>query len=149
YIFAESAKALSDAFDDVLTDIREVNSTFSSPSVASNNSDKLSHRDAVYFPMFLPSNDARWRWNLNKLKVSGGVVVDANLASALGNDGAILSTAKTYWQSNSNLIADGGYVEKGGVNAYLAEQSSIPNKGRKVITNLSGGRMLNFTAYRV
>lgn len=149
YIFAESAKALSDAFDDVLTDIREVNSTFSSPSVASNNSDKLSHRDAVYFPMFLPSNDARWRGNLKKLKVSGGVVVDANLASALGNDGAILSTAKTYWQSNSNLIADGGYVEKGGVNAYLAEQSSIPNKGRKVITNLSGGRMLNFTAYRV
>ncbi|MEJ6497436.1 pilus assembly protein [Pseudoalteromonas lipolytica] len=149
YIFAESQEELNEAFDNVLTDIREVNSTFSSPSVASNNSDKLSHRDAVYFPMFLPSNDARWRGNLKKLKVSGGVVVDVNLDSALGNDGAILSTAKTYWQSNSNLIADGGSVEKGGVNAYLAEQSSIPNKGRKVITNLSGGRMLNFTPYRV
>ena len=149
YIFAESPEELSDAFDYIVDNIRKVNSTFSSPAVASNNSDKLSHRDAVYFPMFLPSNDARWRGNLKKLKVSSGVVVDANLNSALDNDGAILSTAKTYWQSNSNLIADGGSVEIGGVNAYLAEQSSIPNKGRKVITNLSGGRMLNFTVYRV
>ena len=53
YIFADSPEALSEAFSYVVNNIRKVNSTFSSPAVASNYSDKLSHRDAVYFPMFL------------------------------------------------------------------------------------------------
>ena len=149
YIFADSPEALREAFSYVVNNIRKVNSTFSSPAVASNNSDKLSHRDAVYFPMFLPSNHARWRGNLKKLKVSNGVIIGADAKPALDSNGAILSKAKTYWQSNESLKADGGFVDKGGVNLFLSTQSSIPNKDRKVLTNVSGGRMLPFTDYRV
>ncbi|KTG19787.1 hypothetical protein AUR67_13245 [Pseudoalteromonas sp. XI10] len=145
YIFAESPEELSKAFNNVLTDIREVNSTFSSPSVASNNSDKLSHRDAVYFPMFLPSNDARWRGNLKKLKVSGGSVVDANSKIAVDSDGAILSTAKTFW-SEDTALPDGNIVQSGGVNAYLAKQNSIAlaRGSRKIISNLKDDIIRHF-----
>lgn len=150
FIRAESPEELSKAFADTVKRIREVNSTFSSPSVASNNSDKLSHRDSVYFPMFLPSNNARWRGNLKKLKVSGGSVVDANSKIAVDSDGAILSTAKTFW-SEDTALPDGNIVQSGGVNAYLEKQNSIAfaRGSRKVISNLKDDILRHLTPRNV
>ncbi|WP_462179708.1 hypothetical protein [Pseudoalteromonas gelatinilytica] len=148
YIFAESAEELSKAFSDTLASIRKVNSTFSSPAVASNNTDKLSHRDAVYFPMFLPSNGARWRGNLKKLKVSAGVVIDADMTPALESNGAISSGARTYWQPEDR-DADGADVRKGGVNSFLSKQNSIPYAAgrRAIFSNLHGDILRHFSGW--
>lgn len=149
YIFAESPEELSEAFSNTISLIREVNTTFSSPAVASNNADKLSHRDAIYFPMFLPSNGARWRGNLKKLKISGGIVVDEGLNPALDDDGAILPTAKTHWTQTDSLLPDGNAVQLGGVNAYLAKQNSVAYaRGRRsILSNLQDDILRHFTGW--
>ncbi|MCH2089510.1 MAG: pilin biogenesis protein [Pseudoalteromonas sp.] len=147
YFFASDGKALSEKLKETFAVLRNESGTFTAPSTASNNADQTRSRDGLYYTMFYPSTNARWRGNLKKLKVSGDIIVDANGQSAIQSDGLIAKEAKTFW-SNSDL-PDGNAVELGGVNSYLANISSLPNTGRKVLTNLSGGRLLNFTRYRV
>lgn len=147
YILASNPKELSDALQLAFAALREEGGAFSSPSIASNNTDQTRSRDALYYTMFYPSTNARWRGNLKKLKVSGSKIIDSKGNTALDSSGSIKSDARTFWLP-SNEAADGSDVKLGGVNFYLSKQSSIPNKDRKVQTNVNG-RMLPFTDYRV
>ncbi len=141
FIFAESAEELSKAFTDAIDRIREVNASFSAPAVASSNNDRSSFRESVYYPMFYPSNGARWQGNLKKLKIKNGVVVDLNNDPAMSSDGSILTSAKTYWLPNGHS-ADGGSVNKGGVNLYL---SGVKVNERKILTDTPTGHLIEFT----
>ena len=147
YLHANTAEQLSEALKNTITQIREVNDTFTAPSIASNNVDQTRSRESIYYAMFYPKTGARWRGNLKKLKVSGDQIIDKDGKSALNEDGLIDKDAKTFWLP-SGESADGNSVELGGVNLYLSNSSSVPNEGRKVLTNVNG-RMLNFTRYRV
>jgi len=131
YFEAKSAAALSSALKNTISQIREENSTFISPSVASNNVDQTRSRDAIYFAMFYPDKSTRWRGNLKKLKVSDGKIIDSSLKLALNEDGLISKDAKTFWSVNNS--ADGNSVKNGGVNAMLA---TIKDKDRKVLTDI-------------
>lgn len=148
YFKAENPKELADSLEQTFNGLRAEAGTFTSPSVASNNADQTRSRDSLYYTMFYPSTSARWRGNLKKLKVSGDTIVDFKGNLALDENGQINKDAHTFWPDGSGE-ADGNAVEYGGVNSYLSQQSSIPNKDRKVLTNVSGGRMLPFTDYRV
>ncbi|MEG3757925.1 PilC/PilY family type IV pilus protein [Pseudoalteromonas carrageenovora] len=123
YLEARTAEALSEALKNTISRIREVNDSFSSPSVASNNVDQTRSRDAVYFAMFYPETGARWRGNLKKLKVSGSDMLDSQGNSALGADGLIDENAKTFWLPNGEP-ADGNLVAQGGVNLSLTNSTS-------------------------
>ncbi|MCO6354424.1 pilin biogenesis protein [Pseudoalteromonas shioyasakiensis] len=147
YILATNPEELSEALRLAFAALREEGGSFSSPSIASNNTDQTRSRDALYYTMFYPSTNARWRGNLKKLKVSGSKIIDSKGNTALDSSGSIKSDARTFWLP-SNEAADGSDVKLGGVNFYLSKQSSIPNKDRKVQTNVNG-RMLPFTDYRV
>jgi len=147
YLFANNAKGLSEAIDKAFAVIREDSGDFTAPAITSNNRDQTRSRDALYYTMFYPSTNARWRGNLKKLKVSGDSIVDATGKSALNTQGLIAKNARTFWLPDEES-PDGNSVELGGVNLYLSSISSLPKGGRKVLSNLSG-RMLNFTRYRV
>jgi len=123
YIEARTAEALSEALKNTISRIREVNDSFSSPSVASNNVDQTRSRDAVYFAMFYPETGARWRGNLKKLKVVGEKIVDSTDAPALNSAGLIDENAKTFWLP-SDEPADGNLVAQGGVNLNLTNTAS-------------------------
>ncbi|HCV05845.1 pilin biogenesis protein [Pseudoalteromonas sp. APAL1] len=148
YLHANTADQLSDALKNTITQIREVNDSFTSPSVASNNVDQTRSRESIYYAMFYPKTGARWRGNLKKLKVSGDKITDKDGKPALNEDGLIDKNAKTFWLP-SGEGADGSSVELGGVNAYLALQDSVPYaQGRRVIlSNLKGNVLRHFSGW--
>ena len=77
YLHADTSTELSEALNNTISKIREVNDSFSSPTVASNNVDQTRSRESIYFAMFYPETGARWSGNLKKLKVSGANIVDS------------------------------------------------------------------------
>ncbi len=134
YLHANTAAQLSDALKNTISRIREVNDSFSSPSVASNNVDQTRSRDALYYAMFYPETGARWRGNLKKLKITGNQIVDATNQLALNSDGLISKDAKTFWLP-AGQPADGNAVAQGGVNHYL---STIDPLARNLFTENQG-----------
>lgn len=130
YYAARNAAALTAALQATLNEILKVNTSFTSPSVASNNFDRTRSLDAVYYAMFLPDSGTRWTGNLKKLKLSGNELLDKNGVPGIDSRGGIAETAVTYW--NSTGIADGNRVAEGGAAAQLkvqTERNFLTNKG--------------------
>lgn len=134
YLEAKTAEALSEALRRTISNIREVNDSFSSPSVASNNVDQTRSRDAIYFAMFYPETGTRWRGNLKKLKVAGSTIVDSKDIPALDENGLIDDKAKTFWLPDGSP-ADGNLVAQGGVNLRL---STMDIDSRNLYTDKQG-----------
>lgn len=137
-LHANTASELVSAFERTINKIREVNSTFSAPSVASNNFDRTQSRDSVYYAMFYPDKGARWKGNLKKLKVLGETIVDSRSTPqpAIADNGNIKETARTYWLPDS-AADDGNDVQQGGANLALSGISS-----RNVYTDVGTGSPL-------
>ncbi len=147
YFPAKNANDLQSALQQVFTEILEVNASFTSPSIASNNFDRTLTFDSVYYAMFLPNKGPRWRGNLKKFKVTGsGNIVDANGNPAIGDDGNLKSSACSYWTKSSTCSSapdggDGNDVKIGG-----ASEALISQQNRKIYSNLgSGGSLSNLT----
>ncbi len=121
YYSAKSATQLQAALSQVFSQILEVNASFTSPSIASNNFDRTQTFDSVYYAMFLPNKGPRWTGNLKKFRVTGsGDIVDKNGALAIGTDGNLKSSACSYWTPNSVCSSasdggDGNDVRTGGI----------------------------------
>jgi len=146
YILATNPAELSEALRLAFAALREEGGTFSSPSIASNNTDQTRSRDALYYTMFYPSTNARWRGNLKKLKVSGSQIIDSQGNAALDSSGSIKSDARTFWLPSSEE-PDGNDVKLGGVNSYLTKQNSVAYaKGRRlIVSNLKDNILRHFT----
>ncbi|SFD24791.1 pilus assembly protein [Pseudoalteromonas denitrificans] len=143
YYSASDALALSGALTTALNEILQINTTFTSPSVASNNFDRTRSLDSVYYAMFFPEEGARWAGNLKKLKVNGDEIVDKNGDPAIDSVGNISDSASTFWlkAEDNDGKPDGNVVKAGGAGAQLAKQAS-----RVVYTDVgSGSPMPSFT----
>ncbi|ABV86417.1 pilus assembly protein [Shewanella pealeana] len=146
YFHAADASALQAALQQVFSQILEVNASFTSPSIASNNFDRTRTFDSVYYAMFLPNKGPRWSGNLKKFRVTGdGDIVDKSGANALGNDGNLVSSACSYWTSDSTCASasdggDGNDVRVGGA----ADSIGYIQK-RKLLSNIgTNGAMATF-----
>ncbi|MCC9659351.1 pilin biogenesis protein [Pseudoalteromonas sp. MB41] len=139
YLHADTAEQLSKALKNTITRIREVNDTFTSPSIANNNVDQTRSREGIYYAMFYPETGARWRGNLKKLKVSGDEIVDLDGKPALNADGLIAKGAKTFWLPD-NTAPDGNIVQEGGANLMLSNLSS-----RTIYTDAGSAGLVDFT----
>ena len=93
YYPAKDPSALLASLQAALTNILEVNTSFTAPSVASNNFDRTETLDSVYYAMFVPDHGARWQGNLKKLKVTNGKQVDRTGAEAIDDSGNISKDA--------------------------------------------------------
>jgi len=141
---ASTPDELSNSLNSAISRIREVNDSFSSPSVASNNVDQTRSRDAIYFAMFYPETNTRWGGNLKKLKVSGSEIVDSEDNTALDSDGLIDTDAKTFWLPDGQS-ADGNLVAQGGVNYHLATLTGTPAEDRRNLYTDKQGDIVEFT----
>ncbi|GGQ09798.1 pilus assembly protein [Shewanella litoralis] len=127
---ASDAEKLQEALQSIFSNILETNSSFTSPSVASNNFDRTQTLDSVYYAMFLPNEGPRWVGNLKKFKVTGsGDVVDKNGNDAIDDDGNLASSACSYWTADSVCSStsgggDGNNVEIGGALTKLQSTTS-------------------------
>lgn len=122
YFAARSAAALAGALQASLLEILKVNSTFTSPSVASNNFDRTRSMDSVYYAMFLPEAGTRWSGNLKKLKIKGESIVDQTDSPAIDQQGSIAESATTFW--NNSGTPDGNRVAEGGALSQLQKQAN-------------------------
>jgi type IV pilus assembly protein PilY1 len=129
YYPARDPSALLASLQAALTNILEVNTSFTAPSVASNNFDRTETLDSVYYAMFVPDHGARWQGNLKKLKVTDGQQVDRTGAAAIDDNGNISKDAKTFWTTDT--APDGNDVKKGGVADMLRNKT-----GRVIISDL-------------
>ncbi|QDF66362.1 type IV pilin biogenesis protein [Shewanella sp. SNU WT4] len=142
YYVAKNGLDLVSALDNALKSIVTIDTSFTSPSIASNNFDKTQTYNSAYFAMFLPGNGPRWAGNLKKLKVNsaGEIVGPGGTANAIDSKGNISIDTCTYWNScqGSN---DGNKVLAGGVLPTLMSQLN----NRKIITN-SGTSLIDLKA---
>ncbi|MCI2962607.1 MULTISPECIES: pilus assembly protein [Shewanella] len=145
YFAARNAMQLQAALQKVFSNILEVNASFTSPSIASNNFDRTQTFDAVYYAMFLPNKGPRWQGNLKKFTVTGnGDIVDKNGDKAIGLDGNIKSSACSIWTddaicASTSAGGDGNDVGLGGAAQVLRSTSS-----RKLYGNFGSG-LTDFT----
>jgi len=135
---ATTPEKLTEALNQAVSDIRSENSTFTSPSFASNNVDQTRSRDAIYLAMFYPDKSTRWRGNLKKLKVSGNTIIDSKSNAALDSDGLINTDAATFWDEGKS--ADGNSVKSGGVNRALTNRT----KARYIFTDANSEGLVKF-----
>ncbi|WP_281560152.1 PilC/PilY family type IV pilus protein [Thalassomonas sp. RHCl1] len=117
YYPATDPNDLLASLQSALLEILSINTSFTAPSVASNNFDRTETLDSVYYAMFLPDQGPRWQGNLKKLKVTASGLVDREGKVAISSNGNILTTAKTFWSTSAK--ADGEDVEAGGVAEML------------------------------
>ena len=137
YFAAQNSLELQNALNDALSNILNIDSSFTSPSIASNNFDRTQTFDAAYYAMFLPGKGPRWSGNLKKLKVTAdGTLVDSKGNAAIADNGNIKDGACTIW-SNCDAQKDGNKVEVGGVAAQIRTQSV-----RKIVSDLGAGSSL-------
>lgn len=129
YLLADDANTLADAFNAILVDINNSDTTFSSPAVSVNAFNRSTHLDDLYFTLFKPGKGAHWDGNLKKYKLD--FFVDTNdvdgdtdtterlpfIADAAGADAVDPVTgffdvgAESYWTDTG---ADGLDVSAGG-----------------------------------
>lgn len=140
YRDASNPEGLTEAIREFLDNIAKRNTTFTAPSVASNNFDRTETLTSVYYAMFSPSANPRWQGNLKKLEISSGGLVDRNGNPAIDDNNNIKEDASTFW---SDVKGDGPDVASGGVVDMFA--SMDPDK-RAVYSDLgSNGTLALFT----
>lgn len=142
YSRALDASELTVNLTNTLSSILAIDSSFTSPSIASNNFDRTQTFDSAYYAMFLPSKGPRWSGNLKKLKVNsaGEIVGPGGSANAIDTNGNISIDTCTYWNTCSGSN-DSNKVLSGGVLPTLQSQL----KDRNIYTN-SGANLISITA---
>ncbi|OUL59413.1 pilus assembly protein [Pseudoalteromonas ulvae] len=119
---ANTAAELTKQLNSAISQIRQVNDGFTSPSVASSQSDRTQTLDSVYFAMFYPELGPRWQGNLKKLKIQGNSLTDKSGVNAIDDEGNIKKSASTFWLKDSS--PDGNVVGQGGASARLSAMTS-------------------------
>lgn len=113
---ADNSTELLAAFETILRQVKDINSTFVSPGVAVNQLNRLSHRDELYFALFKPAEGTLWPGNLKKYKIRGDQILDTNGVKAVDSaTGFFAENSHSYWST----IADGNDVREGGAASRL------------------------------
>lgn len=112
---ASDSERLLSAFETILRQVKDINSTFVSPGVAVNQLNRLSHRDELYFALFKPAEGTLWPGNLKKYRIEGDKVLDKNGNNAVDSaTGFFSENSHSYWSTlaDGNDVRDGGAVSK-------------------------------------
>lgn len=151
YYVAKNGLDLVTAMDDALKSILSIDSSFTSPSIASNNFDKTQTYNSAYFAMFLPGQGPRWSGNLKKLKVNsaGEIVGPGGTANAIDANGNIASTTCTFWNTCSGANNDGNKVTAGGVlpalRTALKNRNIKTNSGSSIVDIATTGFVTTYS----
>lgn len=142
YYAASDAVTLTTAFASIVTQVLDVDSTFSSPAVSVNAFNRSTHLDDLYFTLFKPANTEHWDGNLKKYKLKFLVdtndidgdgdtterlpfIADAiNRAAVDANTGFFKDSAVSYWTAAADA-PDGKAVAVGGAKGAMTSTRNI------------------------
>jgi type IV pilus assembly protein PilY1 len=140
YTAADTA-SLGEILTNIVTEIMNVNTTFTAPSVSVNAFNRTQTLDDLYVSVFHPSGSYRWPGNIKKYRLTDGQIVDANGDPAVDPaTGFFYDTAQSIWSA----AIDGSDVSEGGA----ASRQPVNPATRNVYTYL-GTAALNATANAV
>lgn len=119
FYLPNNASELSQAFNDILQNVQDVDTTFVSASAPVNSFERQNNKDELYFSLFKPMENNRWPGNLKRYRFaitdsSGNYnprIVDAdNVAAVDEASGNFKSTARSFWSTtiDGNNSAAGG-----------------------------------------
>ncbi len=135
YYPAVTSQDLQNAFQSILADVLDVETSFVAPGATVNQFNRLTHRNDIYFSLFKPKENPLWDGNLKKyhLKTFNGdtvKLVDANEQPAVDpSSGFFSSSSQSVWSD----VVDGNEVYRGGAAAEI--ELDHPQMGpRKVFT---------------
>ncbi len=116
------------SFTEFLGDVRDIPTSFVSPSLASNSFNRLLSRDEVYFGLFTPKFERRWPGNLKKYRVcvdtslgcTLGEILDANGNVATDADNRFKDNSQSIWSDTAPVpVIDGLQTTEGGAGAQM------------------------------
>ena len=141
---ADDTATLSDALTNIVQQILQTNTTFTSPSVSVNAFNRTQTLDDLYVSLFRPSEDYHWPGNVKKFRVANGGIVDSNGNPAIDSvTGFFKDTSKSFWSP----AVDGAAVDVGGAASqlpnpatrnlytYLGTNSSLSNVANSVVAS--------------
>ena len=123
YYTANDTAELASAFQSIVTEILDINTTFSSPTVSVNAFNRTQNLNDVYVTVFRPALTAVWPGNLKKYQIDpvSGDIEDANGTPAVNPDtGFFKDSAQSFWSA----AVDGAQAAQGGAAAELPAPAS-------------------------
>jgi len=132
YHTSNTARELSDVFQQIIQEILETSSSFTAPVVPISQMEKTTSGSKIYLALFKTSEDAFWKGNIKKFSIATqatgdidlGDVLDVNGNPATDDQGCILDEAVSFWGSSE---PDGGDTEAGGVGQVLLDRTTPRN----------------------
>ena len=119
---ADTASQLKTAFDAILREVADTESSFVSPATAVNQFNRLKHNSELYFAMFKPDDDPKWSGNLKRYGINNNQIVDANGDLAVDTaTGFFKESAISLWSA----AVDGKDVRKGGAANELTSSRNV------------------------
>jgi type IV pilus assembly protein PilY1 len=138
YYTAADTATLGEILTNIVTEILNVNTTFTAPSVSVNAFNRTQTLDDLYVSVFHPAGSYRWPGNIKKYRLTDGQIVDANGNAAVdAATGFFKDTAQSYWTTGN----DGADVTLGGA---ANRQPATPST-RKIYTYLGNVALNNVT----
>jgi type IV pilus assembly protein PilY1 len=147
YYTATDTASLTNALTDIVTNIVQTQTTFTSPAVSVNSFNRTRNLNDLYISVFRPTATEHWPGNLKKyrLRVTDGLIVDANDEVAIDPaTGFFAESSQSYWSAD----VDGPDVELGGaaneipasrnVYTYLGDPDLTATSNRVATTNTLG-----------
>jgi type IV pilus assembly protein PilY1 len=130
YYPADNTATLQAALTDIVLEILETSTTYSTPTAPVNAFNRMQNLNDLYVSVFAPAVRAHWPGNLKKYKLVGGQLVDANGEPAVDPDtGFFTEESRSFWSDD----VDGSRAQLGGAANELPASTS-----RKLYTNISG-----------
>ena len=122
-------QSMVDNFRDAIVDVIKSPSSFTSPAIAVSSYNSLEQSDELYYAVFKPTDNAAWKGNLKRYKISNDGIVDIRNAFAIDpSTGFFRDSAVSYWSDE----VDGANVELGGAASRLGDTP------RKILGILDG-----------
>ena len=131
FFSANDSGSIVSAFQEIVSDMLDIGTTFVSPAVTVNTFNRLTTRNELYFALFRPQPQARWEGNLKRYKLGGSppIIQDADSIAAVdASTGFFKKTARSFWTPAGT--DDGDEVAKGGaVGVFPATRSVFTYTG--------------------
>jgi Tfp pilus assembly protein, tip-associated adhesin PilY1 len=140
FFTAEDTASLTDVFNNIISEILSVNTTFTAPTVAVNAFNRTQNLDDLFITVFgtpqppTDGNKYHWPGNIKKYEInSDGTIVGPGEKPAVDTQTGFFSeTARSFWSD----VSDGADVTAGGAAHELPTPAD-----RKVYTDV-GGKVL-------
>ncbi len=127
---ARDGDELRKAFEEIIANIAQTETTFVAPAVTVNTFNRLQHSDNIFYALFRPEDSTRWSGNLKKYKIhSSGAIIDSRedneatveLENLAIDNGVFDPNSVSFWSDS----ADGHSISAGGLAWKLTSDRNL------------------------